>query len=132
MLTVTAACDQYAWLYSSLVAPVGTWDYTTPLDGGRNGIKIEPDGSVGSHIHGSEDPMDCLHDFDHLAWPVNHPILGPVHPGFLSGALLIKPWIDQIAGDRPVAYYGHSYGAGRAAILAALRVTEGKPVARVL
>lgn len=131
MLTVTAILDQYAWVYSNLIPPAGTWDLQITMDGGVNGLKVEPDGTVGVHIHGSEDLSDWEHDFSHFALPVDHPSLGPVHPGFLAGALTIKPVIDQFAGERPIAFYGHSYGAGRASILAALRVTEGKPVARL-
>lgn len=132
MLTVTAILDSYAWLYTSLPIPAGTWDLEITLDGGLNGLKVEEDGSVGAYIHGSEDPSDWDHDFSHFALPVDHPALGPVHPGFLAGATAIKPQIDAFAGDRPIVYVGHSYGAGRAAILACLRILEGKPVKRVV
>lgn len=132
MLTVTAILDQYAWLYSALPEPADTWDLVIMSDGGPNGLKVESDGTVGAYIHGSEDVQDWTEDFDHFALAVNHPKLGQVHPGFLAGAMLIKSQIDAFAGKRPVSYYGHSYGAGRAAILAGLRLTEGLPVARVV
>lgn len=132
MLHPTQILDSYAWLYSSLTVPPDAFDHVILTDGGMNGIKVEPDGTCGVYIHGSEDIADWQQDFHQVAIPVDHPKLGLVHPGFLAGANIIKPEIDAYVGDRPVAYYGHSYGAGRAAILAGLRITEGKPVARVV
>jgi fermentation-respiration switch protein FrsA (DUF1100 family) len=132
MLTITAILDQYAFLYANLPVPEGKWDLVISADGGANGIKVEDDGTVGVYVHGSENPQDWTEDFDHFALAVNHPKLGQIHPGFLSGALLIKSQIDAFAGSRPIAYYGHSYGAGRSSVLAGLRLTEGLPVARVV
>ena len=128
----TQILDLYAWLYSDLPTPPGTWDLTILTDGDPNGLKVEPDGTVGAYIHGSEDISDWEHDFRQVAAPVDHPLLGLIHPGFLAGALLIKAEIDAFAGDRPIAYRGHSYGAGRCSILAGLRIMEEKPVANVI
>lgn len=131
MLYPTQILDTYAWLYTSLPVPSDAFDHVILTDGGLNGIKIEPDGTAGVYVHGSENISDWEEDFSHVAAPVDHPALGLVHPGFLAGALLIKPEIDAYVGDRPVAFYGHSYGAGRSAILAGLRLAESRPVARV-
>src|SRR5215469_9028589 len=133
MLAPTQILDRYAWLYSSVPqGPTGTWDEIIQTDGGTNGLRLEDDGSVGVYIHGSEDLSDWEHDFDHVALPVDDPDLGPVHPGFLDGALEIKPEIDKFAGAKPVQYFGHSYGAGRAALLAGMRLKEGRLVQRVV
>ena len=87
MIGTTQLCDQYAWLYQDTLAePQGLWDQKV-LDGGINGLKVEPDGTVAAYIHGSETIKDWIEDFDHFALAVDDPKVGKVHPGFREGGL---------------------------------------------
>lgn len=132
MIPVTRLCDQYAWLYTDLAVPSGTWDRLVLADGAPNGCWVDAEGVKWAMLHGSEDLADWEHDFQQIATPFRDKLVGLVHPGFRSGALLIKPDIDSWAGDDVLNYAGHSYGAGRASYLAGLRVAEGKKVGRVV
>jgi pimeloyl-ACP methyl ester carboxylesterase len=126
MLTDTAICDQYAWLYSNLQAPAGTWDHVIPVDGAYCAIK-RVDGVDYVMFRGSLTFMDWYDDLEDFALPVHDAILGDVHPGFLVGVKLIKDLVDALVGDH-VVVVGHSLGAGHAALYSGYRVAAGKSV----
>lgn len=126
MLTVTAILDQYAWLYTSLPIPAGTWDHLIPVDGAYAAIK-RIDGTDYVMLRGSTTPMDWVEDFLNFAIPYNDPVLGDIHPGARFGVEEIRPIIDDFVGEH-VVFVGHSLGALHASQLAAYRVAAGKPV----
>jgi hypothetical protein len=127
VLTVTAVCDQYAWLYTDLPVPDGTWDHVIPVDGSYCALK-KIEGIWYVMWRGSTTFLDWIQDFDDCAIPYQDQILGDVHPGARDGVLAVKAQIDVIVGDEPVASIGHSLGAMHAVIYAGYRVVEGKPV----
>lgn len=126
MLTITAICNQYAWLYTALPVPQGTWDHIIPVDGAFCAIK-RIDGIDYVMFRGSLTFLDWVQDFKNMALPFADPILGPVHPGFREGVLLVKDLIDALVGDH-IVVVGHSLGAGHAALYSGYRVAAGKPV----
>lgn len=126
MLTVTAICDLYAWFYTSLPVPAGTWDHLLPVDGAYAAIK-RIDGIDYVMLRGSETAIDWALDFLNFAVPFKDPILGDIHPGARFGVEEIRPIIDDFVGDH-VVFVGHSLGALHAAQLAAYRVATSKPV----
>lgn len=127
MLTTTAICNLYAWIYTHLPVPAGTWDHLLPVAGAYGAIK-RVDGVSYVAMRGSFDGIDWVEDFFQLSIPINDPILGPVHPGARFGVLEIKPIIDDLVGDDPVVFVGHSLGAMHAALLAGYRAAAGKRV----
>lgn len=128
MLTVTAICNLYAWLYTSLPLPVGTWDHLIEVDGAYAGVKTI-DGTPYVMFRGSTTFMDWRQDFKDAALPFHDPVLGPIHPGFREGVLMTRARLDEIVGEESPVIVGHSLGAGHAAIYAGYRAAEGKPVA---
>lgn len=126
MLSITALCDQYAWLYTSLPVPAGTWDHLLPIDGAYAAIK-RVDGTDYVHLRGSVTGIDWILDFMNFAAPFVDPILGEIHPGARYGVQEIKPIIDDMCGPH-VVFVGHSLGAMHAAQLAGYRVAADKPV----
>lgn len=127
MLSITAICDQYAWLYASLPIPAGTWDHLIPVDGAYAAIK-RMEGTSYVMLRGSLTGIDWVLDFLNFAEPFNDPIIGEVHPGARFGVLEIQPVIDDLVGGDPVIFVGHSLGAMHAAQLAAYRAAAGKRV----
>lgn len=128
MLTITAICDQYAWLYSNLPIPPGTWDHLIPVDGCYTAIK-RIDGISYVMFRGSTTFRDWIDDFDHFAIPFNDPILGDVHPGARDGVLTVNDQINAMLGDDcQVVIVGHSLGAMHAALYAGYRVAADLPV----
>lgn len=126
MLSITAICDQYAWLYTSLPSPAGTWDHVIPFDGAYTAIK-RIDGIDYVMFRGSTTFKDWIDDFEDCAIPFNDPVLGDVHPGARAGVFPIKDQIRDLVCDK-VVIVGHSLGAMHAAILAGYRVAEKLPV----
>lgn len=126
MLTVTAICDQYAWLYTDLPAPPGTWDHVIPVDGSYTAIK-RIDGVDYVMFRGSTTFLDWIEDFEDCAIPFNDPVLGDVHPGAREGVIVVKDKINSLVGTH-VVIVGHSLGAMHAAIYAGYRVARGLPV----
>lgn len=126
MLTPTAICDQYAWIYTSLPIPAGTWDHIIPVDGAYAAIKRVNNIDY-VMFRGSTTFMDWRQDFEDAALPIDDDLLGPVHPGFRAGVLLIKDLIDALVGP-DVVIVGHSLGAGHAAIYGGYRMASGNLV----
>ena len=78
-------------------------------------------------FRGSKTPEDWYRDFLALA-PFQHQAFGRVHPGFLEGmSLAIKEFSQYWDKAKPLCITGHSLGAARAHIAAALLLTEGAP-----
>lgn len=80
-------------------------------------------------FRGSIDEEDWLRDFQ--GWPRKHPVLGYCHSGFLAGMDTVAAELTQAidASGRPFVVTGHSLGAARALIVAALLTAGGrKPV----
>lgn len=126
MLSVTAICDQYAWLYTSLPIPVGTWDHIIPVDGCYVAIK-RIDGIDYVMFRGSITFRDWVADIQQLALPYLDPLLGPVHPGAQGGLWPVLPLINTLCGPK-VVLVGHSLGAMHAALAAGYRLRMGFPV----
>jgi pimeloyl-ACP methyl ester carboxylesterase len=126
MLTITAILDLYAWVYSDLPTPAGTWDHDLPVDGAYANIK-RVDETDYVMLRGSTTLLDWIEDFEDCALPYNDPVLGDVHPGARQGVLEIKDQIDDLVGPH-VVFVGHSLGAMHAALLAGYRAAVGKPV----
>lgn len=130
MLSTTEICDLYAWLYTSLPTPAGTWDHVIPTDGAYAAIK-RIDGIDYVMFRGSTTFLDWIEDFDHFALPFPDTILGEVHSGFRSGVLFVKDKIDALVGDH-VVVVGHSLGAGHADLYAGYRIAAKRPVDAVI
>lgn len=126
MLSITAICDLYAFLYAPIPTPPGTWDHLLPVDGAYAAIK-RVDGIDYVMLRGSVTILDWIEDFKDCALPFNDLVLGAVHPGAREGALQIRDQIDALIGDH-VVFVGHSLGAMHAALLAGYRIATGKPV----
>ena len=132
MLTDTEIADLYAWLYTVLPTPAGTWDHVLNVDGAYTAIKaIE-----GVHyvmFRGSVTFLDWIEDFAQMALPFPDPTLGGVHDGFRIGVNIVRGAIDAIVGDQyPLVIVGHSLGAGHAALYAGYRVAAGRRVDAVV
>lgn len=125
-LTVTAICDLYAFLYTDLPIPPGTWDHVLPTDGCYTAIK-NIDGTDYVMFRGSVTFLDWIEDFQLMAVPFEDEILGPVHPGAREAILAMMPQIDALLGPS-VVIVGHSLGAMHAALLAGYRVAARLPV----
>lgn len=124
MMSITAICDLYAFLYSSMPTPAGTWDSVIPVDGAYAAIKCV-DGIDYLMFRGSITLKDWWDDFDDFALPAQDMMLGPVHPGAYAGVKSIKLQLDSLLPDgKRVVIVGHSLGAMHAAIYAGMRVTE--------
>jgi hypothetical protein len=83
-------------------------------------------------FRGSTTPWDWLHDFEAVANPFSHSVLGPVHPGFHEGLSDVWKNVRDIVGSDDVVVCGHSLGAGRACIMTGIMVAAAHaPVARV-
>lgn len=127
MLTITAICDQYAWLYQDKIPePPGTWDHLLDIDGSYTAIK-RVDGIDYVCFRGSTTFKDWWQDFDDFAVQAQDPVLGGVHPGARDGVIVVKDKIDALVGSN-VVIVGHSLGAMHAAIYAGYRVAAGQPV----
>lgn len=128
MLTDTEIADLYAWLYTSLSAPPGTWDHLLAVDGAYTGIKTI-DGVHYVMFRGSTTFTDWMQDFEHAALPYPDSVLGGVHNGFRHGIMSVRQQIDWIVGDQfPLVIVGHSLGAGHAALCAGYRLAAKKRV----
>lgn len=74
---------------------------------------------------GSVTAQDFWRDFQGIPWSDRD--LGPVELGFLQGAKDQAQEVAALVGDEPWMAAGHSLGAARACIQAALGVARGKP-----
>lgn len=126
MITLAQICNQYAWLYTSLPTPAGTWDHVIPTDGCYVCIK-NIDGTDYVMFRGSVTFLDWLQDFQADALPFPDPHLGWVHNGFRDGVLKNIGYINSLVGPR-VVVVGHSLGAGHAALYAGYRAADRLPV----
>lgn len=85
---------------------------------------------------GSTTKQDWFRDF--LALPAHemmpYSVLGPVHSGFSVGLPVAWGAIKQIFGtiNKPVVFAGHSLGAARAWILAAMSIVDGIMPSRIV
>lgn len=131
MLDIADVCNLYAWLYSKLPVPPGTWDHVIATDGAYTAIK-RIDGISYVMFRGSTTFLDWVEDLTRVTEPLYDPLLGPVHPGFCLGVRAVKNAIDVFVADDPVVIVGHSLGAGHAAIYAGYRIAAGKTVDRIL
>ena len=68
-------------------------------------------------FRGSKSEQDWLRDFE--ASPVDHPQLGKVEEGFMTGMQDVFRWL-RVSGPANPIITGHSLGGAHAAILAAL------------
>ena len=125
-LSVTKLIDQYAWLYTSLAAPSGTWDHIIPVDGAYAAVKTFGGMSVVC-FRGSVTFLDWIEDFSMFATPTFVDRLGPIHPGFYGGVLAVRDMLDKVLAGK-VVIVGHSLGAGHALVYAGLRAAAGKAV----
>jgi hypothetical protein len=81
-------------------------------------------------FRGSDNNEDWLRDF--RGWPQHHPVLGWCHEGFLEGMDSVHAEVAAALELR--SHYvvtGHSLGAARALIFAAMMTAAGKPPAQV-
>jgi predicted lipase len=102
------------------------WDYLLPIDGAYAAIKRLDDTDY-VMFRGSTTFMDWRQDFEDFALPYDDPVLGPLHPGFREGALMVKDEIDRLVQDK-IVVVGHSLGAGHAVLYAGYRVAEERGV----
>ncbi len=112
------------------------WDHFDPGNDGDGvcwGVKRDND-SVAVVFRGSLVLLDWLRDLNSVANPFHHDDIGPVHPGFLSGMRTVeRELMTLVSKTDSIILAGHSLGAARATVLAALLVTDGwKPTARVV
>lgn len=91
------------------------------------GLRMAPEPIVA--FRGSVDKKDWLDDFS--AWPTLDPSLGYVHAGFRKGMDGVANRIQGALGGRWHAT-GHSLGAARACVFAALLALLSKPPASLI
>lgn len=107
-------------------APIDFWHVD---DGDDDGVywALAREGDVDVVVlRGSVTIQDWLRDVMAVPSPYSSRRMGPVHPGFYLG--LTNAWNDMqpiLRPGAPIAITGHSLGAGRAFILAAIMVDEG-------
>lgn len=90
---------------------------------------VDPSPSTVVAFRGTANVAGWLRDFSAL--PKSHPIIGYCHEGFLAGAAAIVQKLD-IPPDLPTYFTGHSLGGALALVTAALRVTNGDRVDKVV
>lgn len=117
--TYTAVKPKYVGFgSSSIVADVGGAD----LFGSHNVICFR----------GSKEILDWLLDFlaipgtDNAQDPA-YARMGPVHSGFLIGALALLPAVKADLAGKPYSLTGHSLGGALALLVGALMVQDGHP-----
>lgn len=122
-------------LYTYPDRPPAKWDY---LDEGLDdgvcwAVKRVDDFDI-VVFRGSTTLEDWRRDFQAMANAFDTSVLGPVHPGFLRG--MSHVWSDLkplLRVDAKPVVCGHSLGAARASIMAALMIVDNRPpVARVV
>jgi hypothetical protein len=115
------------------------WSYRTPdTDSIVWGKAYINDTDLGNieiiALRGSVTLEDWKRDFEAIADPFSHSVLGPVHPGFCLGMDQVCEYI--LKGSNPAQkriIIGHSLGAARAAILTGLLTANGTPpISRVV
>lgn len=79
-------------------------------------------------FRGSADPLDWERDFNVSAWLSHeHPRLGLVHAGFLTGMDLVYAQVRPLVKHHFLYIGGHSLGAARTTIIAGMFVDGGFP-----
>lgn len=133
MLDISGVCNLYAYLYTNLIIPPGTFDHVVPVDGCYAAVAYREDADY-VLFRGSVTLVDWAADFWQPQFPYHDAQLGPVHPGFLIGVNTVQSRIDALVGHdgRPVVVVGHSLGAGHAQIYAGRRLANKQPVDRLL
>ena len=123
MLADAVLADLVVKQYVGLSAyPWGTFD-----PGETDGIcwaSVVANGVTHVILRGSDTWGDWLKDGFAVANPFTHDVLGPCHPGMYVG--MHELWAEiQGKTNGPRVVCGHSLGAGRAQILAAIMLLDG-------
>ncbi len=134
MITDRDIADLCVASYDAYTGAPVTWDFWE--DGSTNnsvkyGIKIVASTVIGI-FPGSQDVIDWRRDLDSWAeTPIEHETLGPLHEGFYAGMELTHQKLKARGGCH--VFGGHSLGAARANIAAAMAAIDGNPpIAKVL
>lgn len=117
-------------LIIQLYAGTGSWTKLVNVDGSYSALLHTDEADI-LVWRGSTTAVDWLEDFEHLALPVDDPVLGPVHPGFITGVRAVTSiWDAALATSKNLIICGHSLGAAHALLYAALAVRL--PISRVV
>ena len=124
------AADLCVGIYAYPGFPVVTWDHFDPgLDDGVCWALKVVDGFKHVIFRGSSNLPDWLHDFDAWAMPIQHTVVGPVHPGAARGLDTVAGELCKIVSAGDWGVRGHSLGAMHASLTAAYMTVLLKPPA---
>lgn len=105
------------------------FDATIEADGVYASVKHYDFGTLVA-FRGSTTPLDFFRDFEALM--IDDPELGGVEQGFMQGLRTAQAHVNTLlAPETPAIIAGHSLGAARAYLFAALRLVEGGNVGNV-
>jgi pimeloyl-ACP methyl ester carboxylesterase len=114
---MTADLDCAIYCYSTYWN-TADFDHILNADNVWAGVKILPDKTVIA-FRGSTTPQDWFRDFQ--AKMINDPELGGVEQGFFTGLQATLGAFEKVADlNKPVVITGHSLGAARALLFAAM------------